>query len=119
MTELSDGLGRICAERQRQITEEGFSLLQDERYVEQELIRAAQSYLMAAEFIEQCPGKDPAKMKEPGWWPWAPHWWRPSSDPIRNLEKAGALIAAEIDRIRRAELQVAAMRTEPNSKGGE
>jgi hypothetical protein len=26
-------------------------------------------------------------------------WWKPST-PVRNLEKAGALIAAEIDRLR-------------------
>jgi hypothetical protein len=29
-------------------------------------------------------------------------WWKPSTDPIRNLERAGALIAAEIDRLERA-----------------
>jgi hypothetical protein len=33
-------------------------------------------------------------------WPWEqPDWWKPSDNPIRNLEKAGALIAAEIDRL--------------------
>ncbi len=32
------------------------------------------------------------------WWPWGKSWWKPSDDPIRDLEKAGALIAAEIDR---------------------
>lgn len=32
-------------------------------------------------------------------WPWEPRWWKPSSDPIKNLVRAGALIAAEIDRI--------------------
>jgi hypothetical protein len=34
-------------------------------------------------------------------WPWDPSWWKPSPDPIRNLVKAGALIAAEIDRLQR------------------
>lgn len=36
-------------------------------------------------------------------WPssWHPEWWKPSNDPVRNLVKAGALIAAEIDRIQR------------------
>ena len=28
-------------------------------------------------------------------------WWKPSIDPVRNLAKAGALIAAEIDRLQR------------------
>ena len=31
-------------------------------------------------------------------WPWPPEFWKPSDDPVRNLVKAGALIAAEIDR---------------------
>jgi hypothetical protein len=111
---ISDGLGRICTERQRQITEEGFRLSGDDQYVKQELIKAAQSYLMAAEFVEQFPNKDPAKMLPPTWWPWAPYWWKPSVDPVRNLEKAGALIAAEIDRIRRAEFQASATLSERN-----
>lgn len=32
-------------------------------------------------------------------WSWDLAWWKPSTDPIRNLVKAGALIAAEIDRL--------------------
>lgn len=33
-------------------------------------------------------------------WPWADSWWKPSTDDqIKNLKRAGALIAAEIDRI--------------------
>jgi hypothetical protein len=32
-------------------------------------------------------------------WPWEPESWNPSMDAVRNLEKAGALIAAEIDRL--------------------
>lgn len=34
-------------------------------------------------------------------WPWEDKDWHPSEDPIRNLVKAGALIAAEIDRLQR------------------
>lgn len=34
-------------------------------------------------------------------WPWDASWWKPSPDPIANLVKAGALIAAEIDRLQR------------------
>jgi hypothetical protein len=36
-------------------------------------------------------------------WPWDERWWKPSNDPIRDLVKAGALIAAEIDRLQRSE----------------
>ena len=33
-------------------------------------------------------------------WPWNESWWKPTPDNrIRDLEKAGALIAAEIDRL--------------------
>ena len=35
-------------------------------------------------------------------WPWGSEYWKPSEDPVRNLVKAGALIAAEIDRLNRA-----------------
>jgi len=35
-------------------------------------------------------------------WPWDMEWWKPTpNDPIRQLVKAGALIAAEIDRLQR------------------
>jgi hypothetical protein len=33
-------------------------------------------------------------------WPWDESWWKPG-DRIRELAKAGALIAAEIDRLNR------------------
>lgn len=36
-------------------------------------------------------------------WPWEDAAWKPVDDPIRNLVKAGALIAAEIDRLLRAQ----------------
>ena len=35
-------------------------------------------------------------------WPFEEEAWRPSDDPVRNLVKAGALIAAEIERLLRA-----------------
>jgi hypothetical protein len=34
-------------------------------------------------------------------WPWDLSWLKPSPDPKHNLVKAGALIAAEIDRLNR------------------
>lgn len=45
--------------------------------------------------------EDGGMVKLPMDWPWADDWWNPSDDPVRNLVKAGALIAAEIDRIQR------------------
>ena len=32
-------------------------------------------------------------------WPFDDEWFKPSIDPVRQLTKAGALIAAEIDRL--------------------
>jgi hypothetical protein len=34
-------------------------------------------------------------------WPWEQSTWKPSDDRVRQLVKAGALIAAEIDRLQR------------------
>jgi hypothetical protein len=37
-------------------------------------------------------------------WPWDRAWWKPSpNNRIRDMEKAGALIAAEIDRLQRSQ----------------
>lgn len=44
----------------------------------------------------------PERFIVPGAWPWYLDSFKPSIDPIRNLEKAGALLAAEIDRLERA-----------------
>jgi hypothetical protein len=79
------GAERIAAERQRQIQKEGWTSENDDRYKNGELLRAAICYLN----------------NDPTGWPWDPSWWKPST-PIRNLEKAGALIAAEIDRKQRS-----------------
>jgi hypothetical protein len=38
------------------------------------------------------------------YWPWDREWWKPTpNNRIRELAKAGALIAAEIDRLQRLE----------------
>lgn len=86
------GVERIAAERQRQIEGEGRSLRHDDDHVNGELGWAAQCYIVET----YRPGDGDA------FWPWDAEWWKPSDDPIRNLEKAGALIAAEIDRIERS-----------------
>lgn len=49
-------------------------------------------------------GRNPdgsVKLPSTASWPFDASWWKPSNDPIRNLIKAGALIAAEIDRLQR------------------
>jgi hypothetical protein len=79
------GIERIAAERQRQIDAEGWTAYHDDKHEYGELLEAAACYLGVG---------DPV-------WPWQPESFRPVGNPIRNLEKAGALIAAEIDRLER------------------
>ncbi|MGH3703011.1 MAG: hypothetical protein ACRDT9_00140 [Agromyces sp.] len=44
-------------------------------------------------------GPEAAKFDPPlRWgWPWADEFWKPTGDPVRDLTKAGALIAAALD----------------------
>lgn len=83
---------RIAAERQRQIEAEGWTPEHDDQHAHNELALAALAYAYCAAF------EHGAGTVQAPYWPWLPRWWKPSDDPIRNLEKAGALIAAEIDR---------------------
>lgn len=93
------GAALIAFERQRQKEVEGWTPEHDDEHSHGELATAAAVYLLAAEnqAIDQI--FQPAK--EPAFWPWSFTWWKPSPEPIRNLVKAGALIAAEIDRLLR------------------
>lgn len=86
------GSDLITAERQRQIVAEGWTPEHDAEHVEGEMARAAKCYLAAV---------TDGYTSMPAQWPWHYSWWKPSDDPIRNLVKAGALIAAEIDRLSR------------------
>lgn len=94
---LPDGGDRIAAERKRQRTIEGFTAQHDAQWDHDEMILAAREYLNAS-FSNIRP--DYLKDHVPPLWPFDPSWWKPTEDPVRNLVKAGALIAAEIDRLR-------------------
>ena len=86
-----NGVQRIAAERERQ---RGlFTPARDDEYTRNELSLAAIVYAST--------GTDNNPIVA-GVWPW--HWdtFKPGSR-IRNLTKAGALIAAEIDRLQRLE----------------
>jgi len=84
-----DGVRLILIERLRQIKTEGWSPEHDDQYTKFELLMAAEAYLTG------CADE----------WPWDPEWWKPTpGDRIKELVKAGALIAAEIDRLQRKEV---------------
>jgi hypothetical protein len=86
----------IAEERKRQIEVEGYTSYHDDQYEAGELTGAARSYAHEAQ-LQVCNIK--SNEFPPISWPdWV---WKPSDDPVRNLVKAGALIAAEIDRIQR------------------
>jgi hypothetical protein len=91
MMMMKTGLYLICQERNRQLSQEGFSAEHDDKVNGSfQLVGAAIAYLCVSnnEHIQR-------------WWPWDWKWWKPSHDRIRNMVKAGALIAAEIDRLQR------------------
>ena len=92
-----NGIELIAAERRRQVEAEGWNAEHDDQHTNGSLIDAAVTYAIANH--PQMPGPKAAMQ---AWWPWGPSGWKPSSDPVRNLVKAGALIAAEIDRLQRA-----------------
>lgn len=91
------GVDLIREERERQIREEGFHPDSDMIYEDHQLAFAAATYALPAV-------ADKARsFKRIHLWPWAPQWWKPSvNDRIKELKKAGALIAAEIDRLLRS-----------------
>lgn len=96
MSEHPDGVELIAAERKRQIEVEGWTAEHDDQHVYGQLVS------MAAIYALNTTGELGELFRT--FWPrdWSDSWWKPSN-PIRDLTKAGALIAAEIDRLQRRE----------------
>lgn len=92
---MKTGVELIADERRRQIEVEGWTPQHDDQWTRFELSRAASCYLHASEsaLITR-------------FWPFDWKWWKPSYDKISNLIKAGALIAAEIDRLQRKDEEI-------------
>lgn len=99
------GIERIAAERQRQIDEHGWTAEKDDEQRDGELAAAAAAYA----FPPQSRGPIYTRLTDLRTYllypeSWSLDWWKPSPENrIRELEKAGALIAAEIDRLMRLE----------------
>ncbi|WP_217870743.1 hypothetical protein [Chromobacterium violaceum] len=87
-------IDEIAAERRRQIEVEGWTPEHDDQHSPYALAVAAGCYAM---YTLAYPAGDP-----PPAWPWDAAWWKPSEEYRRNLIKAGALIAAAMERIDRA-----------------
>lgn len=113
---MKTGIERIAAERQRQIEKKGWTAEHDDEHTDHSLALAAALYATPTALVVQDLRDEEIAAHDP--WPWDDSWDnRPRfSDThrlmdadsqgvtarIRCLEKAGALIAAEIDRLLRA-----------------
>lgn len=100
----SKGVEMIAAERQRQITKEKWSADHDDEHQWWELCRAAATYCINT--VEQSIDFNPTQRHVLAaaanvLWAWESQWHKPSKSAMKNLVRAGALIAAEIDRLQR------------------
>lgn len=98
---METGIELIAAERKRQIEGEGWTPEHDDEHRDGSLAVAAACYAAQAGQGLYYGGM---KLREAALqhWPWARSRWKPSPDNrVRELVKAGALIAAEIDRLQR------------------
>lgn len=114
----SPGIVRIAAERERQVTAEGWTPDHDDQHQECELAIAAACYAAPYSIKADVCRLVPCGCREAicehfggsverrGWqdpWPWDEEWdKRGKHNRIKSLAIAGALIAAEIDRLLRA-----------------
>lgn len=88
------GIDRIAAERQRQLDVEGYDAEHDRG--------AARALALAAACYATPPDRRYIRRVAPIDWPWDEEDWKPTTAE-RDLEKAGALIAAALDALSGAE----------------
>lgn len=92
---IKTGIELITEERKRQIEVEGFTTQYDSKYAKDELAKAALCYVTPSEIRKL----DNSGDGTPENWPWKCCWKPSPKNRVRELVKAGALIAAEIDRL--------------------
>lgn len=101
---LSAATSDVIAERQRQVSAEGWTAEHDDEHSNGELAGSAACYAQHVNSRGWIYATNPESYQsenESSSWPWSPDWWKPSN-PRRDLVKAGALILAEIERLDRA-----------------
>ncbi|MFT6789675.1 MAG: hypothetical protein ACJAVX_003057 [Pseudoalteromonas rhizosphaerae] len=106
---MKSGAELILEERKRQVDHEGYTSISDDKYNKGVLTMAAITYATAATSSPQLRAefRDRAEVNKPlRHWPWEMSYLKLGSDDdhnsrIRELTKAGALIAAEIDKLQR------------------
>lgn len=92
MDTIKTGLELIAEERKKQVEKHGYAPEHDDQHTERQLIDAAFSYITVTEDEE-------FDVTTQSFWPWENG--KPAKSEIDALAKAGALIAAEIDRLQR------------------
>jgi hypothetical protein len=98
MRGIMSAIDDIAAERKRQIEVEGWTAHHDNEHDDDEMAKAAALYALppALRILRVNPAQNLLSYV----WPWDTKWWKPK-DRRRDLVRAGALIAAEIDRLDR------------------
>lgn len=104
---MKTGVELITEERKRQLEEEGWTPIHDDQHTDGELAQAASVYADMANYhgefdLMDLSGKAKVLIPRDFKWPWNKKWLKLTpNDRVRELTKAGALIAAEIDRLNR------------------
>ena len=94
---MQTGIKLITKERRRQLEKESWTHEHDKHHNDGELACAAAAYA-SAEIYRRTTAK--GYDETPHIFPFEKKWWKPTPENrVRELEKAGALIAAEIDRL--------------------
>ena len=85
-----NGIELIQQEREKQITKHGYTPEHDSGYKHNELLVAALAYINAAIYGEHAGSEV---------WPFAVEYFHGGTNFVEDLTKAGAFIAAELDRL--------------------
>lgn len=98
---MKTGIELIAEERQRQIEKEGWTAEHDKQHDDEELVDAAVCYLLQSPDMQINVQTESVIVEaKKAIWPWSIKWWKPSpQNRIKELVKAGALIAAQIDKL--------------------
>lgn len=102
---MKTGIELIAEERQRQIEKEGWSETHDDKHTNESLAYAAACYAIPNSGRNIFAGQGGLSNVIRVLWNWDFTWWKPTPENrIRELQKAGALVAAEIDRLQRTQI---------------
>lgn len=109
-----NGAELIAAERQRQIEQEVWTPEHDDGHTLGELAAAGACYALHTTRWKDASALVGGRLVRDILWPWDAEWWKPAEYPeppyhanvhrdkdVKDLVRAGALIAAEIDRLQR------------------